>query len=94
MRITLAHSLIGASASITFVPALHVRDVPEPVIAALKARARRRGVSMQHELRLVLQEAADAVSGPDPVGPLDLVTASSNGASSWSREDMYGDDGR
>lgn len=51
-------------------------------------------MSMQHELRLVLQEAADAVSGPDPVGPLDLVTASSNGASSWSREDMYGDDGR
>lgn len=75
-------------------PALHVRDVPEPVIVALKARAKRHGVSMQHELRRVLAEAAEATSTATPVEPLNLVTASSNGTSTWNRDDMYGDDGR
>lgn len=75
-------------------PALHIRDVPESVIAALKAHARSRGVSMQHELRLVLANAAEAAPEPTPVEPLNLITARSTGECSWSRDDIYGDDGR
>lgn len=49
---------------------------------------------MQQELRLVLSDAAEAASDPEPRAPLDLVTATSNGVSTWGRDDIYGNDGR
>lgn len=75
-------------------PALHIRDVPETTIAAIKARAVRHGRSMQQELRLLLDAAADQASSPYEVEPLKLKIGRSGGRSSWGREEIYGDDGR
>lgn len=75
-------------------PALHIRDVPETTIAALKERAARHGRSMQQELRLLLLEAAEQPLPASEVPPLDLTLAHSGGSSTWSREEIYGDDGR
>jgi plasmid stability protein len=40
-------------------PQVLVRDVPKPVLARLKARARRDGRSLQAELRAILVKASE-----------------------------------
>lgn len=75
--------------------AFNVRNVPGPVAAALRERARKHGRSLQQELLAILESAADEpASGPAPLPPLQLTTVNSGGSSAWSREDVYGDDGR
>jgi plasmid stability protein len=70
--------------------AFNVRDVPGPVAAALRERARRHGRSLQQELLAILESAAD-----EPVSaPGSLTTVDSGRSSAWSREDIYGEDGR
>jgi plasmid stability protein len=74
--------------------AIHIRNVPEPVVAGLRERAERHGRSMQQELLAILEEAtARPLRGETP-NPIELVTVDSSGASSWSREEIYGDEGR
>jgi plasmid stability protein len=75
-------------------PALHIRDVPEPVLAALRERAERHGHSMQQELRDILRAAADDIPSPRSQPPLRLTTVRTSTTSAWSREEIYGDDGR
>ena len=75
-------------------PALHVRDVPEPVMAALRERAARHGQSMQQELREILAAAASSPAAPGEVRPVPLTTVRTKGRSTWRREHMYGDAGR
>jgi plasmid stability protein len=74
--------------------AIHVRDVPEPVVAALRERAARRGRSMQQEIRQILQAAAAQQVPPAPVDPLPLHTVHSGSTTTWRREEIYGDAGR
>ncbi len=75
--------------------AFNVRNVPEPVAAALRERASRHGHSMQQELLLILEAAAsEPVTDVTAPPPIQLKTARSSGSSSWSREEIYGDDGR
>ncbi len=75
--------------------AFNVRNVPGPVAAALRERARKHGRSLQQELLLILKSAADEpASGPEPLPPLRLATVNSGGSSAWSREDIYDDGGR
>jgi plasmid stability protein len=75
--------------------AFNVRNVPEPVAAALRERASRHGHSLQHELLLILEAAASEpatdVTAPPPI---QLTTVRTSGSSAWSREEIYGDDGR
>lgn len=75
-------------------PALHIRDVPDETVAALKERAVRHGVSMQRELRRVLEEAAAEPVAVGDVLPLDLVAGTSAGGSTWGRDEIYDDDAR
>lgn len=75
-------------------PALHVRDVPEPVVAAIRELAHRHGHSMQHELRQILERAARDLPPVEPPAPVQLVTVRTAGRSSWRREEIYGDEGR
>lgn len=75
-------------------PAVHVRDVPEPTLAALRERAARRGRSMQEELREILQRAAAEPVPSADVEPVELITVRTSGESGWRREEIYGDDGR
>jgi plasmid stability protein len=75
--------------------AFNVRDVPGPVAAALRERARKHGRSLQQELLAILESAADEpASGSENLPPLQLTTVNTGGSSAWSREDIYGDDGR
>lgn len=71
--------------------AIHIRNVPEPVVAAIKARAARHGRSVQQELREIL--AAAAISD-EAAEPLQLSTVCTSGDQAWRREDIYGDRGR
>lgn len=75
-------------------PALHVRDVPESVLAALKERASRHGHSVQQEVRGILAAAAAERPPARQVEPLRLHTVSTGQTGTWTREEMYGDDGR
>jgi plasmid stability protein len=74
--------------------ALHVRNVPESVIAALRERAARRGHSMQQELLRILEAAAVEEEQLEELPPIRLVTVETDGRSTWRREDIYGDEGR
>lgn len=75
--------------------AFNVRNVPGPVAAALRERARSHGRSLQQELLSILEAAAaDPVPGGGPLPPLQLTTVHGSGPSAWSRDDIYGDDGR
>lgn len=75
-------------------PAVHVRDVPPEVLAALKRRARRHHRSLQGELKELLSEVAREERSGEPVPPLDLRLSRASPRTSWSREEIYGDDGR
>ncbi|HEY5878395.1 MAG TPA: Arc family DNA-binding protein [Nakamurella sp.] len=75
-------------------PALHVRDVPESVVAAIRERATRHGRSMQQEIRQILANAAAEPVPGAPLEPVQLKTVRTGATSPWSREDIYGDAGR
>lgn len=74
--------------------AIHVRHVPEAVVAALRERAARHGQSMQQEILQILEAAAAGQPPPAAVDPLRLHTVRAGGASTWRREEIYGDTGR
>ena len=75
-------------------PALHIRDVPEETVAAIKRRAARRGHSVQQELREVLNKAArERLAGARP-RPLGLRTVETGRTAAFDRADFYDDDGR
>ena len=73
---------------------LLVRDVSPRVVEALKRRAKANHRSLQGELLVVLEEAAARAPYPEPPPPLALVLSDAPGPASWSREEMYGDEGR
>jgi plasmid stability protein len=74
-------------------PAVHIRDLDEEVIAALKRRAARNERSLQRELRHLLATiAADEPSAR--TAPISLNLSDAGDDASWRRDDIYGDDGR
>jgi plasmid stability protein len=73
--------------------ALHIRDVPEEVVEALKRRAERNHRSLQKELRYILLSVVrkePAIELP----PIKLKLSRATGRGKWGREEIYGDDGR
>lgn len=75
-------------------PALHIRDVPEETVAAIKRRAARHGHSVQQELREVLEQVAAEPVGGGGARRLNLRTVATGEAESFDRADFYGDDER
>jgi plasmid stability protein len=77
--------------------AIHIRNVPEATLAALKRRAARHRRSLQMELHEILEQAARD-EPPAPLPPIEgaLRMAREVPASDdmWSREDIYDDDAR
>ena len=63
------------------------------LVRILRERAKRHGRSLEQELRAILDAAEN---GPAPVAlpPIRLATVRAAGSSSWSREEIYGDEGR
>jgi plasmid stability protein len=74
----------------TAVKSLHIRDVPEPVIARLKPRALLHHRSLQGELIFVLEEAAKQIPHEEPAD-FSLNTVKTQGTQNWSREGIYED---
>lgn len=78
--------------------AIHVRNVPDEVVAALKRRAAREHRSLQKEVLHILTAAAREAPHAEPLPPITeaLVLASDIAPSDdmWSREEIYGDDAR
>lgn len=74
--------------------ALHVRNVPESVVTALRERAARHGQSMQQEIRQILAAAATASPPGEAPEPDRLTTVRTAGTSTWGREEIYADTGR
>lgn len=64
----------------------------EELAGALSERARRHGHSLPEELRMVEEAARRADSTALP--PISLYTVRVGGSSTWSREEIYDDDGR
>jgi len=75
-------------------PAIQIRDVPAEVIAALKRRASRHERSLEGELRYLLAAIAREEPPSTPLPPLQLKLSQAPSSTTWSREEIYGDDGR
>jgi plasmid stability protein len=74
--------------------ALHVRNVPESVVTALRERAARHGQSMQQEIRQILAAVAQAPPPREPPEAVRLTTVRTAVTSTWDREEIYGEAGR
>jgi antitoxin (DNA-binding transcriptional repressor) of toxin-antitoxin stability system len=68
-------------------------DDTQELVTVLRERARRNGRSLQEELRVILA-AAENDPGRDPLPPIRLTSVRTAGTSVWSREEIYGDEGR
>jgi antitoxin (DNA-binding transcriptional repressor) of toxin-antitoxin stability system len=68
-------------------------DETQRLLRILRERARRHGRSLEQELRTILEVAAQ---DPEParLPPIRLATVHTAGGSTWSREEIYGDEGR
>jgi plasmid stability protein len=74
--------------------ALHIRDLPEEVVEALKQRAARNHRSLQEELRYILISLAREEPTAGTLPPIRLKLSAATEGGEWRREDIYGDDGR
>ena len=77
-----------------YMKSVHVTQVHPETVDALKRLARSNHRSLQGELRAILERAA-RMAPPDTAGDeLALVTGKTGYTGSWSREQIYGADGR
>jgi plasmid stability protein len=75
--------------------ALHVRNLDDAVIEALKRRAALKRRSLQGEVKTILEDAAFGVRKPrEKAAPLVLKKVRVGAPGTYSREEMYDDDGR
>lgn len=77
---------------------LHIRNLEDATLDGLKRRARRHRRSLQKEVESLLSDAA-AMLPPEisqnEQRTLHLnIVATGNSENDWSRESIYGDDGR
>ncbi|MGD0560874.1 MAG: type II toxin-antitoxin system prevent-host-death family antitoxin [Streptosporangiaceae bacterium] len=70
-----------------------IMDETVGLVRILRERAKRHGRSLEQELRSIL-DAAGSDPEPAPLPPIRLATVRTAGSSSWSREEIYGDEGR
>lgn len=74
--------------------ALHIRNVDPSTLSALKRLARGHHRSLQGELHAILEQTARLAPPEQDDGDLTLVTVMTGNESSWSRDEVYGDQGR
>jgi plasmid stability protein len=68
-------------------------DETEGLLRILRERARWHGRSLAQELRAILDTVENGTS-PNPQPPIRVATGRTGGNSTWSREKIYGDEGR
>jgi plasmid stability protein len=76
------------------VPAIHIRNVPEAMLSALRERAEAHGRSMQQEVLAILDAATVEPIPRQAPSPIQLVTVRTSSSTTWRREDIYDDEGR
>jgi plasmid stability protein len=74
--------------------AIHVRDLPDEVVEALKQRAARHHRSLQKELRHILESIAREEPDLETLPPIRLKLSRAKPRGRWGRDEIYGDDGR
>lgn len=72
----------------------HITQVHPETINALKRLARGNHRSLQGELRAKLEHAASTAPSDTATDEFRLVTVKSGHPGSWSRDEIYGADGR
>jgi plasmid stability protein len=72
-------------------PAVQIRKVSPEVIAALKRRAARNERSLEGELRHILAAIAWEEPPLPPLPPIELNLSRASSATTWRREEIYGD---
>ena len=75
-------------------PAIHIRNVPEHMLSALRERAAAHGRSMQQEVLAILDAATAEPIPRQAPSPIQLVTVRTSTNTTWRREDIYDDEGR
>ncbi len=75
-------------------PILRIRAIPDDLLAALKRRVQANHRSLQQELLVVLEEAAQRAPPVEESPPLRLVLSNTSAPSTWPREVIYGDEER
>jgi antitoxin (DNA-binding transcriptional repressor) of toxin-antitoxin stability system len=70
-----------------------VMDETAGLLRILRERAKRHGRSLEQELRAILDTAHNSPD-PAPRPPIRLTTVRTAGSSTWSREEIYGAEGR
>ncbi len=73
---------------------IHIREIDSNTLHALKRLARRHHRSLQGELHAILERAARMAPPDEEARMLDLVTVKTGHTTSWSRDEIYGTDGR
>ena len=74
--------------------AVHITQIHPDTISALKRLARCNHRSLQGELRAILERAARMAPPDTATDEFRLVTVKTGYTGSWSREEIYGADGR
>lgn len=78
----------------TSMSSILIRDVAPKTLRALKLLARSHHRSLEDEVQAILARAA-RMAPPEAAGQgLQLVTVKTERSSRWSRDTIYGDDGR
>ena len=73
---------------------LHIRDVDPNTLEALKRLAKSHRRSLQGELHIILERAA-RTAPPEQLEAISWITVETGRATStWSRNEIYDDDGR
>lgn len=67
-----------------------IRNVPTSTMRSLKRLARSNHRTLQEELCVILDRAAQLAPVGANAGPLKLETVKTKGSTSWSREEIYG----
>ena len=75
-------------------PGIHVRDLSEDTVRALKRRALAHHRSLQGEVTAILTAAAKAAPPEGGYAPIRLHHVDIGGGANWTRDEVYGDDGR
>lgn len=76
----------------TGMKSIHIRGVSESTLLGLKRRAARHRRSLQKEVQFLLEEAAQMQT--ETTGELKLHLVETGNSGTWSREDIYGNEGR
>ncbi len=74
---------------------IHIRDIEDSELEALKRLAERHNRSLQRELHVILHKASLMAPPREISDGFRLpYTVNIGGESDWSREEIYGDEGR